>query len=305
MTAPHAPGLLWLGRLCYLLAWIGSLVLLFLMRQQQVPLYLALLAVAVCVAWYGAYRLRGQPPAPSSMPLSPERAAATEEVADGNSAELYFDRLLTGLSFSWRQCSLELDQAQSLLSNVRHALVEATANARSTGMLALNSMISAAHTGEVGRGFVTVSRDLVAISEQSSEDLASIERILTRVDARLGQTRGPLARPLSTYLDNPAAAPIQTFQDIVNQVQSAQESLRRIADRYQRSSQADVRWLQLGDAVRRLLNEVINVLYQFELRLTDVISDMRLLKLSGTLSAHQMSELQDHLNTGAMPEISG
>ena len=92
--------------------------------------------------------------------------------------------------------------------------------------------------------------------------------------------------------------------EVVSGVQRGQDSLRRIAERYQRNSKSDVRWLQLGDAVRRLLNEVINVLYQFELRLSDVISDMRLLKLSGTLPEHQMVEFKVRIGAEIGKEVA-
>ncbi|RLT92557.1 hypothetical protein [Ketobacter sp.] len=277
-------------RLVYLLAWCSSLTLLVVLRLENAPVYVAVLAVVSFLCWYGAYHLAAGNAPGSELPV----ADSTHEPAydQNGSVDRYFAHLIDNLQKNWMLCDTDLDHAQSTLRNVHHALLEAIETAKSTGMLALNSMASAANTGEVGRGFVTVSRDLVAISEQSGRDLEKMREIVARTEQRLLRTRRILSAPMANCLESGGGSSISELVVSIANIQGAQEELRVIAERYQRNNKSDVRWLQLGDAVRRLLNEVINVLYQFELRLTDVISDLRLARLSGTLSENQLLEIK-------------
>lgn len=283
----------------YVLAWMTSLALLVLLRIEDAPAYVAMLAVATCFLWYGAYRMNSNPhPSVDDSALSESSAGSDFH----RPHEHYFQRLLGSLEKNWLLCDTDLDQARSTLRNVRHALIDAIDTAKSTGMLALNSMVAAANTGEVGRGFVTVSKDLVSISDQSGHDLARMKEVIAMAEVHLSQTRKLLDVPLVHYVYEPDPAALAELTAAIAGIQVGQEELRRIAERYQRNSKSDVRWLQLGDAVRRLLNEVINVLYQFELRLIDVISDMRLLMLSGTLPEEQLVEFKGRFGSSVVQE---
>ncbi len=283
-----------------MLAWLSSITLLLLLRVESVPIYVALLAVASCFLWYGSYKLSGD-----SHQVSEDRSLPESSGTQAEAPHLrYFARLLASLNKNWLLCDSDLDQARGNLRNVHHALVDAIDAAKSTGMLAVNSMIAATNTGEVGRGFVTVSKDLVSISDQSGQDLAKMKDVIAVTEVRLSQARRLLDVPLLDYVGEPASSPIAELAETVACIQSGQEQLRIIAERYQRNSKSDVRWLQLGDAVRRLLNDVINVLYQFELRLIDVISDMRLLALSGTLTGDQLIEIKDQIDSGPQREAT-
>lgn len=279
-----------LQRLLYLFAWVGSLVLLIILRLENAPMHVALIAVITCFLWFGAYKLRGHEPLLSEQPVPDPIEGTTADTS--LPIERYYARLIDSMDKNWLLCDTDLDQAQSTLRNVHHALIEAIDTAKSTGMLALNSMIAATNTGEVGRGFVTVSRDLVSISEQSGRDLQQMKIVVAGAQQRLLKTRNVLDEPWLKCLSGQGEHRVADLVESITCAQGAQEELRRIAERYQRSSKSDVRWLQLGDAVRRLLNELINVLYQFELRMTDVISDLRLVKLSSITTEKQLVEFK-------------
>lgn len=287
-------------RTLYLLAWVASLALLIFLRLENASIQVAFVAVITCLLWYGAYKLS----------LGDHNAADGSEndfnsgvtLGSSSSLERYYTRLFESVEKNWLLCDTDLDHAQATLRNVHHALIEAIDTAKSTGMLALNSMVAAASTGEVGRGFVTVSRDLVSISEQSGNDLEKMKNIVAGTEQRLLKTRRLLDSSWADCINAPGRQCVIELAESIACAQGAQEELRRIAERYQRSSKADVRWLQLGDAVRRLLNELINVLYQFELRMTDVISDLRLVKLSGTLSENQLVEFKGRFSSSQVRE---
>jgi len=289
-------------RTLYLLAWVASLALLVFLRLENASIQVAFVAVITCLLWYGAYKLSiSERNNPNHGEVDFSAGANPGHVS---SVENYYCRLLESMEKNWLLCDSDLDQAQATLRNVHHALVDAIDNAKSTGMLALNSMVAAANTGEVGRGFVTVSRDLVSISEQSGQDLEKMNNVVAGAEQRLRKTRRLFDSPWTECIAAPGRQWVIELAESIACTQGAQEELRRIAERYQRSSKSDVRWLQLGDAVRRLLNELINVLYQFELRMMDVISDLRLVKLSGTLSENQLLEFKGGFSTGQAREGS-
>lgn len=283
-------------RMVYLLAWLASLVLLLILRFENVPVYVAIFAVVTFLFWYAAYHLSA-----SGNPVMDDMESAESLIdtprVSALSVDRYFSHLVDNLQKNWLLCDSDLDHALATLRNVHHALLDAIDTAKSTGMLALNSMTSAANTGEVGRGFMTVSRDLISISEQSGKDLEQMRDIIAKAEQRMLRTSRIMNSPLADYIGHDNGRAISELVHSISSVQGAQESLRIIAERYQRNNKSDVRWMQLGDAVRRLLNEVINVLYQFELRLSDVVSDLRLARLSGTLSENQLLEIKGRMSS--------
>ncbi len=287
----------------YLLAWLASLALLVILRLENVPAYVAIFAVVTFFFWYGAYHLSSSnvavrpEPGHAELPIDLQRNIVSP-------VERYFSLLLESLQKNWMLCDSDLDHAQATLRNVHHALLEAIETAKSTGMLAVNSMASAASTGEVGRGFVTVSRDLVSISGQSGKDLEQMRDIIARAEQRLMRTRKLMNLPMEQSISRDNGSTVSDLVLSIAGIQGAQEDLRLIAERYQRNNKSDVRWLQLGDAVRRLLSEVINVLYQLELRLADVVSDMRLARLSGTLPKKQLLEIKGRFSSDSNPEVT-
>jgi hypothetical protein len=275
------------------IAWFSSLAVLVMLRVESIPPYIALWVVVSYFMWFFAYKVASKErlvePADPTNDSFIENTGSPVQVSPHHG---YFNRLLTSLERNWVLCDADLDSSQTTLKNVHASLTQAIDMAKSTGLLALNSMASATNTGEVGRGFVTVSKDLVSISDQSSADLAVLKNVVAKAESKLVVTRTELDVPFTDYLQAPTLVSIKGLIDSLVYMQISQNELRDISERYQKNTKADVRWLQLGDAVRRLLNEVINVLYQLELRLTDVISDMRLLQLSGTLNPGQLVEFK-------------
>ena len=122
--------------------------------------------------------------------------------------------------------------------------------------------------------------------------MASLSQDLVRLEVLL-------EHPLDFWIVSSAGLPVQELVKVRAELEHSQNQLRSLGDRYRRAPQLDVRWLQLGDAVKRLLNELTNTLFQLELHLDDVISDMRLLKLAeGSGSGQQIVEIKDrnHFN---------
>jgi len=154
--------------------------------------------------------------------------------------------------------------------------------------------MTAADCGEVGRGFVSVSRDLIGISQQSREDLGRLRRMVRAFMVELNHCQPLVEHPLAYWMVSSAGLPLNELVKLRTEVDRVQRELNRIGERYLRARQADVRWLQLGDAVRRLLSELLNTLYQLELHLQDVLSDMRLLQLSHG-KVRQFVEIKDRM----------
>src|SRR5690606_27337379 len=165
-------------------------------------------------------------------------------------------------------------------------------------MMAVNAMVSAASCGEVGRGFVSVSQDLIDISERSGHDLEKLRQLVRTLGAGLGRHALLLEQPLDFWMVSSAGLPVAELVKLRSEIDSCHKQLRFLSEHYRNSPQLDVRWLQLVDAVKRLLNELINTLYQLELHLDDVLSDMRLLKLAESPGAtRQIVEIKDRMHS--------
>lgn len=286
-------------RALYLCACLSSLALLILLLVEHSPVHVLVLALVGFGFWIAAFNRADHSSAAPSLPLNVAELAAPDP---GQMVERYYSALLGSLARNWQLLDMDLDQAQSTLRNVHHALLDAVDTAHSTGMLALNSMLNAAGTGEIGRGFVTVSRDLVSISAQSCEDLQRMNDVVARAEKRMHRVRALFDTRVPQWARSEYDRLITELEGTSVCACNAQEELRMIVERYQKNSKSDVRWLQLGEAVRRLLNEVINILYQYELRSYDVISDLRLVCLSGHLPAHQLLELQSGIRSNPSAE---
>lgn len=206
----------------------------------------------------------------------------------------YYARLFASLEFGWGRFQHDHDHTRHSLHNVERSLERAIDIAESTGLLASNAMMSAAQCGEVGRGFVSVSRDLIGIGEQSREDLGRLRRMVRGFIVELGYCQLLVEHPLEFWLVSKAGLPVTELVKLRTEVGRFQRELNLIGERYRRAAQVDVRWLQLGDAVKRLLSELLNTLYQLELHLQDVLSDMRLLQLSHGMN-RQIVEIKDRM----------
>jgi hypothetical protein len=207
----------------------------------------------------------------------------------------YFERLTSSLQHNWSLFKTDYAYCESTLKSGSKTVERAMDLATSTGLLALNSMFEAAKTGDIGKGFVMVSQDLIAISNRSAQDIEKLKSILSRLGNKLDSAHLVVAQPLDTYRTHPDRFPVATMEDLLLDIRIGQKDLTELAERHRRNPKLDVRWLQLGDAVRRLLNELTNALYQLEVRLEDVLTDMRLMRLSGTLGSELVNEINERL----------
>ena len=281
-----------------LVAWATSIGVLVLLRLHEVPLHVALLVIASYLFWFALVQLFRHHNRRAWALINTDHHSDSLDANENQSpADQYYRSLVANLEANWTLLDTDYDRSVSTVDNVHKALEEAVDLAGSTGMLALNAMIAATDTGEVGRGFVTVSKDLVAISEQSIDDLNKIKHIVAKAANGLGGIRALVKEPAKQHLVDVQGFPYQKANRVVELLQDCQGGLRGLSERYQRTLKSDVRWLQMGDAVRRLLNELINTLYQLELRLSDVLADLHLLKLSGSIDSQQLLEIQDGIST--------
>jgi len=278
-------------------AGCGSLLVLLLLHFEGVSAGALILVGATFALWFVAARMALHPLNGMESELEiPAQESTLHLVQDTPpfSIDHYYVRLFANLEFGWARFQHDHDHALHAMHNVERSLNRAIDVAESTGLLAGNAMMAAAQCGEVGRGFVSVSRDLIGIGEQSTEDLGRLRRMVRSFVAELHYCQALVENPLEFWLVSSAGLPVTELVKLRTEIERFQRELNLIGDRYRRAAQADVRWLQLGDAVKRLLSELINTLYQLELHLQYVLSDMRLLQLSHGMS-QQIVEIKDRL----------
>lgn len=276
-------------------ALCSSVLVLLLLHFEGISAGAIIMTVITYLLWLLAARasLRGVS-AIADAPVHDSNPLRSVPAQVEHNLDHYYARLLANLEFGWARFQHDHDHALHALHNVERSLGRAIDIAESTGLLASNALMSAAHCGEVGRGFVSVSRDLIGISEQSREDLGRLRRMVRSFVTELSYCRLLVEHPLEFWMVSSAGLPMTELVKLRTEVERFQRELNLIGDRYRRAQQADVRWLQLGDAIRRLLSELINTLYQLELHLQDVLSDMRLLQLSHG-KARQIVEIKDRM----------
>lgn len=290
----------WLPRTLIVIAAGFSLAVMLLLKMQGLSAGPLLLVAVSSLIWGLALwlsRLTGQRRI-RMVPLS----LVIEPLPIADPLSQYFDRLLGSLDQSWHLFRKHFRHTQQSLHNVQTSLARAVALSRNTGMLAVNAMMTAAGCGEVGRGFVTVSQDLIDISERSEIDLQRLQGWVRGLNQDLAQLEPLLDQPAEFWVVTRAGLPLDELMQVRARLAVSQQNVRTLAERYRRTPQLDVRWLQLGDAVKRLLSELTNTLFQLELNLDDVLSDMRLLRLAeGSASGQQIVEIKDRIHSAHKP----
>ncbi|MVF12847.1 hypothetical protein FT643_11915 [Ketobacter sp. MCCC 1A13808] len=270
------------------LSGLASIAVLILLRINNVPLYLSALVLASYFLWILTCGLRSV----EVVPFDPNVNPGQESFLSVDRPELdYFERLTTSLLHNWSLFKADYAYCEATIKSGSKTVEQAMDMATNTGLLAINSMFEAAKTGDIGKGFVTVSQDLVAISKRSAQDIEKLKNIVSRLGNKLDSCHLAVAQPIEDYRLDPDCFPLASMEDLLLDIRIGQKDLTDLAERHRRNPKLDVRWLQLGDAVRRLLNELTNALYQLEVRLEDVLTDMRLVRLSGTLDSEQVSEI--------------
>lgn len=284
------------------LATVFTLLVLAALHLCGVSSGLLLLVPVTCAFWYSVAYQSGVARKAASARRNPgHELVLVPAVMDSgiDPLEQFYSRLLGSLDHSWLAFKKHFRHTEKSLHNVKDSLDKALDMTQNTGLLAVNAMMAAASCGEVGRGFITVSQDLASISERSTDDLGQLRQLVASLSQDLVRLEVLLEHPLDFWIVSSAGLPVQELVKVRAELEHSQNQLRSLGDRYRRAPQLDVRWLQLGDAVKRLLNELTNTLFQLELHLDDVISDMRLLKLAeGSGSGQQIVEIKDrnHFN---------
>lgn len=278
----------------------GSLLVMILLYVEGISPGGQVLTLATYLLWWAGVRMLNRGDSNSSEDAGAEDRITQPRMTDIPAQPLdhFYARMFANLEFGWARLQQDHEHALTALHNVDRSLGKALDLVHSTGLLAANAMINAAECGEVGRGFVTVSRDLAQISVQSQEDLGYLRNRIRQFVAELGRQQLLVEHPLAFWLVSRAGLPITDLVKLRTATRLFQHELNRLNERYRRTPQADVRWLQLGDAVKRLLSELINTLYQLELHLQDVLSDMRLLQL-GQGTRQQIVEIKDRIEVFA------
>lgn len=206
----------------------------------------------------------------------------------------YYHRLAIHLGIGWPRFQRDHGRVRHSLHSVDQALDRAIDLAQTTGLLAGNTLTTAAHSGETGRGFALASQKLMDISQQSGEDLTQLRRLTRSFLAELNHCQTLAETPLTHYVEAGSALPVAELVNLHAGTIRFQAELKRISDHYPRSRQADVRWLQVGDAVRRLVAQLADPLSRLELHLQDVLSDMYLLQMNQE-GTRQMVEMKDRM----------
>lgn len=284
-----------------LCASLALLVFLYLNDQlpKDIVVYVALTYfIWVMAAWW-------------SHDAQSKRQRNTVKTADYNDqekkllgelseVEKYFVRLLHSLDRSAEGLRFNLDQARQTTATMHTGIVRAHELAKNTGLLASNAMISASSCGEVGRGFVSVSKDLVKISERSEKDLVALEALLTGVVNLLKRSDLPLSHPGMGWIESQLSGSargqvLACLEDLLISLQGYQETLREISEHYDTSSQLDVRWLQLGEAIKRVINELNQTLQALTESTENFAKEMRILQISDKLCETQLLEIKEGL----------
>ncbi|MCG8311685.1 MAG: hypothetical protein MI976_00580, partial [Pseudomonadales bacterium] len=195
---------------------------------------------------------------------------------------------------------LALQSSRETTQRMHDGVTKAHELAKNTGLLAANAMMSASACGEVGRGFVSVSKDLVKISERSENDLVRLDHLLASVSKMLKSVGDVYLNPGNRWLEKQLAGEetgteLVDIEELLIRLHGYQETLREISDNYENSSQLDVRWLQLGEAIKRVINELSVSLQALTESSEKFAKEMRILKISDKLCETQLLEIKEGL----------
>lgn len=215
---------------------------------------------------------------------------------------LYYINLLSDFQRHCWSLDQQRQHALAVFQRMSQHLGKAADLSKSTGLLAANAMLAAARCGEVGRGFVTVSRDLSGISERSETDLQKLSNLVTRLHARI-QIAPSVDQPVARlWIEAQACqAPMpwspQALLDLDEYLVFASHTVQEMQERYHEDSRLDVRWLQLGDAVKRVLAELGDNLFNLRQAIDKVLAEWRILNISQPLGDAQLTELKKYFDS--------
>ena len=221
-------------------------------------------------------------------------------LSEMSEVEKYYVRLLHGLDQAADVLSFSLGNALDTTRNMHAGVARAHELAKNTGLLATNAMMSASACGEVGRGFVSVSKDLVKISERSEKDLVRLENLLLSIIRVLDNANLVQANPSVHWLEaqlsgETGTAKLHELEELMIRLHGYQATLMEISEHYESTSQLDVRWLQLGEAIKRVINELNSSLHSLADSAEKFAKEMRILQISDKLCETQLLEIKEGL----------
>ena len=282
----------------YGLALTLSLLAIVYAVMANVPVYFVVLLIVSYVAWglaaYRRYRAAvRQVVEPHSMVAKEEKVMEQYHFSD---VEKYHFRLLISLNESSQMLMIHIANILSMLRRMDDRVEQAKDLAKNTELLAVNAMMSAARTGEVGRGFVSVSKDLIGISERADSDLKRLENLIhglmnVLVNVDFLPKNAALAWVNAEMECSDFSLTSRRCSSLRTSIKGCLRILDELYEKYESTSQLDVRWLQLGEAVRRVISSLRDALRSLLGIADNLTSDVQLLSLSEHLERHQLVEI--------------
>lgn len=121
----------------------------------------------------------------------------------------------------------DLGEKSKEIKNITGTIQEIT---EQTNLLALNASIEAARAGEAGRGFAVVAEEVRKLAEQSSNEAASIEKVINEVYKSMELVMEKINRTLEVNNktgENVEATSV-TFKDIMKQIEVLQDAIMEV-----------------------------------------------------------------------------
>ncbi len=210
--------------------------------------------------------------------------------------EIYYVNLHKSFIDHWNKLGSDFNQTELVLRDVSAAIVHAKGLAASTELSALNAIFSASDTGELGRGFVTVAKEMSSLGQVSREDLHTLSQCLLEVNRAVAHFRHCLRGDADTVILSSDCLPYIDVKLLVSQLRASQEQLRVIDGKYRSVNQYDVRWSQLHESMRDLLKRLTKTLFSLEIRASEVFADLTLIRLSESTFQHHLLEFEGSID---------
>ncbi len=213
--------------------------------------------------------------------------------------EKYYFRLLVSLNESTRMLTAHITNTLTMLGRMDDRVDQASDFAKNTELLAINAMVSAVRCGEVGRGFVSVSKDLVGISERAEHDLLRLSNLIQGLTSSLSNVdflpKNAALSWIEAELGDISEYPLTSVRcgALHASVTACLTILDELHQTYESTSQLDVRWLQLGEAIRRVISGLRDTLQSLLHIAGNLTADVQLLSLAEHLDRKQLVEIHE------------
>lgn len=192
----------------------------------------------------------------------------------------FYERLYEHFSEEVRNFEQSREHCERVMHAIRQALQDASMKGSETQLAALNALFASARTGDLGRGFATVSRDLQQLGSTAEEELQALNRVITELTMLLARCEYLGATFVQLGQQPPTSEVIAQADTVCTRLQFCQRTLGRLDDRFRERRHLDIRWVQFNDSLRRLLSELMGQMTRLEINLSDLLSDLRLIRLN-------------------------